>query len=1059
MKKNYKQLLLVLYWAIGGILGIQYQVQAQGVGFTVSSPTMTENGLYTIFVWKVEQTTSPTGLSHFNIQNFCLPTGSDILTENSSDNLNWTTISNTTSDGSSVDCQTFGAILKFSGALNSKINYYRLTVKGKYTLVDGQSIVKYGKGQSEISCQVVSTQVPKLASQFAAAVQKQVCEGGSLTLNAATGHTNYAWSLNGTDLNVHTNAFSISNAAPGTYSYQVAYEISNCETMTETFTVTVSAKPVITLQTAGFCAMGSTSLAALISSERKDGAWSIVSGSATISDGQLVSSSPGEITLKYTVPFGDGCFHSAETKVSVWALPTVTATADQTVCYDTEITLNGAGAISYLWDNEVLDGVSFNANSTTTYTVIGTDGNGCTNKATSKVTVNALPTVTATADQTVCYDDKVTLKGSGASTYVWDNGVVDGELFFAKSTTTYTVIGTDGNGCTNKATSKVTVNALPTVTATADQSVCYDTEITLNGSGALSYIWDNDIPNNTSFKVKKTTTYTVTGTDSNGCENTATSTVTVHELPTVVANAVANEVCEGSTVTLFGTGASNYTWDKGVFDNVAFTQSVGAVTYTVTGIDDHLCRNSNTITIQVKALPLITVSENQSICIGDSIAIQASGNATSYLWSPGNGSTAEISVSPLTTTTYVVTGSLDGCTASGSSLVTVKPRPSVNLTVDNATICLGDKVILQATSSSGAVFQWSNSTVTQALLEDFPTANKTYVVTASLDGCTSATSASVEVEVIECKLFTTYTQGFYGNTGGLTCDGMTTIAKLKSALSSGSITFGGSNNRSFTLRATDITNGNIFKLLPGGGKPAALNVGSWTYDSKGMNNAPVDAIGKINNNLLSQTITLWLNMRTSGNLGNFIMTSTFTTAKVNCSNNSINYGDTKEFKVGTKFVNKTVNELYNLAIKALTNLLDKANDPALADISSTVDLINNAFDQGRCVITYLRSNAVEVKTMSRFIADSPEWVQLIQAYPNPFNEALTFTLTPRSNGQATLVLYDVSGQLIATVFDGELRAGEEQKILYRLPHAHGNQTIIFQFRQGVEAVQGKLLSY
>ena len=101
------------------------------------------------------------------------------------------------------------------------------------------------------------------------------------------------------------------------------------------------------------------------------------------------------------------------------------------------------------------------------YSVPLTGGCGSVNART--ITVNTLPTVDAGSDQTVCFGDDVTLSGSGASTYSWDNGITDNTAFTASTTTTYTVTGTDANGCQNTDRVTVTVNALPTVSAGSDQ--------------------------------------------------------------------------------------------------------------------------------------------------------------------------------------------------------------------------------------------------------------------------------------------------------------------------------------------------------------------------------------------------------------------------------------------------------------------------------------------------------------------------------------------------------------------------------------------------------------
>ena len=53
------------------------------------------------------------------------------------------------------------------------------------------------------------------------------------------------------------------------------------------------------------------------------------------------------------------------------------------------------------------------------------------------------------------------LSGTGASSYSWDNGVTNGTAFTPTTTATYTVTGTDGNGCVTTDDVVVTVNALP----------------------------------------------------------------------------------------------------------------------------------------------------------------------------------------------------------------------------------------------------------------------------------------------------------------------------------------------------------------------------------------------------------------------------------------------------------------------------------------------------------------------------------------------------------------------------------------------------------------------
>ena len=229
-----------------------------------------------------------------------------------------------------------------------------------------------------------------------------------------------------------------------------------------------------------------------------------------------------------------GCTDTETVTVTVNALPTIDAGADQAVCEGNPVTITGTGATSYTWDNGVSDGVAFTPLSTATYTVTGTDGNGCVNSDQVLVTVNALPTVSGGLDVAVCAGDSAILNGSGAVSYAWDNGVSDGIPFTPVSTATYTVTGTDGNGCENTDQVDVTINSLPTVGAGADQTVCEGDPVTVSGTGASSYTWDNGVSDGVAFNATTTTTYNLTGVDVNGCENTDSLTIVVEECTGIV---------------------------------------------------------------------------------------------------------------------------------------------------------------------------------------------------------------------------------------------------------------------------------------------------------------------------------------------------------------------------------------------------------------------------------------------------------------------------------------------------------------------------------------------
>jgi subtilisin-like proprotein convertase family protein len=142
---------------------------------------------------------------------------------------------------------------------------------------------------------------------------------------------------------------------------------------------------------------------------------------------------------------------------------------------------------------------------TTTYYVRGTGG--CATGGTCAqytVTVNPLPTVNAGTDQTICAGQSVTLSGSGASTYSWNNGVTNGVAFTPASTATYTVTGTSAAGCVNTDQVVVTVNTVPpTVTlltpANGATGVSIPTTFTWNASAAPGATYSIEVATDAGF--------------------------------------------------------------------------------------------------------------------------------------------------------------------------------------------------------------------------------------------------------------------------------------------------------------------------------------------------------------------------------------------------------------------------------------------------------------------------------------------------------------------------------------------------------------------------------
>lgn len=246
-----------------------------------------------------------------------------------------------------------------------------------------------------------------------------------VTATGGTGAYTYTWMPGG------NNTATISNQGAGTYTVDVK-DGSNCQ-VNATVTIIEPAAIAYT-QSVSICQGQSLTVGASVYS---------VAGTYT---NVLISTA--------------GCDSTVTTVLSVNPLPTLTLTASSnSVCAGTSATLTATGATTYTWTNGVTNGVGFIPSSTQDYTVTGTNS-GCSVTATIGLTVNPMPSVTANATSTlICTGNTVTLTGSGATTYTWSNGVIDGTSFSPTTTVTYTVTGASISACTNTAVVTVSVSA------------------------------------------------------------------------------------------------------------------------------------------------------------------------------------------------------------------------------------------------------------------------------------------------------------------------------------------------------------------------------------------------------------------------------------------------------------------------------------------------------------------------------------------------------------------------------------------------------------------------
>jgi trimeric autotransporter adhesin len=312
------------------------------------------------------------------------------------------------------------------------------------------------------------------------------------------------------------------------------------------------------------------------------------------------------------------------------------------------------GPYSYSWapttglSNPNIANPTATPTTTTTYTVTATEPGSCAATQTAQVlvVVNPLPTASVSDNTAVCLNDPsptVTFTGAtGTAPYTINysiNGVQQPTITTTGNTSTVSaptnvagfynyqlidVTDSSPNACSQDQNTFITITVwdLPTISAGQDVEICEPnptspSDVILNGSGGVTYTWDNGVFNNEAFiPPTGVNVYTVIGTDANGC--TGSDQVTVIAYPMPIANGNASPLFGNAPLTVtfdnWSQQANNYNWDFGNGQTQATTDlSIVGTTYATPGIYTLTLTSSNGIcfdtwTIDIEAYPPMIVT-------------------------------------------------------------------------------------------------------------------------------------------------------------------------------------------------------------------------------------------------------------------------------------------------------------------------------------------------------------------------------------------------------------------------------------------------------------------
>ncbi len=294
----------------------------------------------------------------------------------------------------------------------------------------------------------------------------------------------------------------------------------------------------------------------------------------------------------------------------------------------------------------------------------------------------------------------------------------------------------------------ITANAgvqFPDITTTKP-SLCYgDSTLLVGPIGASSYEWlpGGETTPNITVSPSTTSTYTLIVSGVCGAKQTLTQTITVNPLPTVQINSSNPvNVCNGDNVNLLATGANSYVWSTGGLTSTISVQPTINSAFYVIGSDVNGCIDSASTLVQVLPKPLANVValNGNSVCIGNSTTLSASGGGT-YLWN--DLSTLDsLVVSPISTTNYSVVVDVAGCKDTAFIPITVNSLPVIGFNGDSI-ICVGETTTIHAIG--GLSFNWNIGISNDSIVVN-PLVDSVYTVTA-VDVNNCSTSATIQVQV------------------------------------------------------------------------------------------------------------------------------------------------------------------------------------------------------------------------------------------------------------------------------------------------------------------------
>jgi gliding motility-associated-like protein len=363
--------------------------------------------------------------------------------------------------------------------------------------------------------------------------------------------------------------------------------------------------------------------------------------------------------------------------------------------------------------------------STTTYTFTPNNGQ-CASQQTMTVNVGPPAVPTFNSIGPFCVGNTFGLPSISLEGYTgtWSPAINN------QVNTTYTFTPNVGQCALNGAL-QVAINPNPTIAINEAPEICEGQSTTLTTTvsqlgGTYSWQPGNLTTPQVFVSPNITTNYTVTYI-LNGCASQpANATVTVN--PNIPVDAgLPVSICQGGQITLTASGTPNNVWSGGVLDGVPFNP-IQTTVYYVTGTSASGCITSDSVVVTVNSNPIINAGNPQTVCVGESVVLQASGAGINGMYSWSNGATNGVAFTVNGTQVYTVTGTdANGCSSTASLTITGLPIPVAQFTATPPNGDIPLEVDFFNTSQNSNAYFWDFGNGQSLSINDLSEQQSTYL--------------------------------------------------------------------------------------------------------------------------------------------------------------------------------------------------------------------------------------------------------------------------------------------------------------------------------------------